>query len=145
MSASAAPGRAVTARGSCLCGAVRYRVEGPLRPVVACHCVQCRKTSGNFVAATSALQEDVILEREDGLRWYESSAQARRGFCGVCGSSLFWATSDSARLSLHAGALDEAEGLSLIGHIFCADKGGYYEIADGLPQRPGDDAKLTTQ
>ena len=40
-------------RGRCLCGAVNYRVDGPLRPVVACHCGQCQRTSGHFVAATS--------------------------------------------------------------------------------------------
>ena len=132
-------------RGACLCGAVRYRVEGPLRPVVACHCAQCRKTSGHYVAATSALKEHVVLEADGGLRWYRSSGSARRGFCAICGSSLFWETTESPRLSLHAGALEGAMGLTLAGHIFCADKGDYYEIADGLPQAPADDPSLTVQ
>jgi len=50
MSEQAAP----TARGRCLCGAVRYELRGPLRPVVACHCNMCRRTSGHFAAATAA-------------------------------------------------------------------------------------------
>ena len=41
-----------TTRGGCLCGAVTYELAGELRPVVACHCNQCRKTSGHYVAAT---------------------------------------------------------------------------------------------
>ena len=43
--------------GGCLCGAVRYRVAGPLRDVVACHCAQCRRSSGHFAAATAARYE----------------------------------------------------------------------------------------
>lgn len=127
--------------GSCLCGAVRYRVDGPLRPVVACHCTQCRKTSGHFVAATSARRETVTVTGE--VAWYHASAKARRGFCAICGSSLFW-DGPGTHLSIHAGTLDGATGLRQVGHIFCADKGDYYELADDLPQAPGRDPKLTT-
>ena len=130
------------ARGSCLCGAVRYAVHGPLRPVIACHCVQCRKTSGHHVAATSAPRESVVTEGE--VTWYASSPVARRGFCGVCGSNLFW-DGPGSHLSIFAGTLDGDPGVRLAGHIFCADKGAYYDIADGLPQAEADDPNLTTQ
>lgn len=129
-------------RGGCLCGAVTYRVNGPLRPVIACHCVQCRKTSGHFVAATSAAREAVTVTGE--VSWYQSSATARRGFCGTCGSSLFW-DGPGANLSIHAGSLDAPTGLRLAGHIYCANKGDYYEIADPLPCADQDDPALTTQ
>ena len=128
-------------KGSCLCGEVSYRVNGPLRPVVACHCGQCRKTTGHHVAATSAAREDVEITGD--VTWYRSSRTARRGFCGSCGSNLFW-DGPGANLSIFAGTLDGATGLSLIGHIYCADKGDYYEIADGLPQAAGRDPVLTT-
>ena len=49
------------ATGGCLCGAVKYQVTGVLRPVVACHCTQCQKTSGHHVAATSAPRENIAL------------------------------------------------------------------------------------
>lgn len=130
------------ARGSCLCGAVRYTVAGPLRPVIACHCTQCRKTSGHFVAATSAPRESVEITGE--VRWYRSSETSRRGFCPVCGSSLFW-DGPGVNLSIHAGTLDGDAGVRLAGHIFCADKGAYYQIADPLPQADGADPDLTTQ
>lgn len=128
--------------GGCLCGAVRYVVTGPLRPVVACHCMQCRRTSGHHVAATSAARGDLAITGE--VRWYTSSAEARRGFCPVCGSSLFW-DGGNGRLSIFAGTFDGDPGVRLAGHIFCADKGAYYEIADGLPQAAGDDPSLTTR
>ena len=78
-----------THAGGCLCGAVRYQVAGPLRPVVYCHCTQCRRNTGHYMAATAARHRDFRLTGEAQLRWYESSDAARRGFCGRCGSTLF--------------------------------------------------------
>ena len=127
--------------GSCLCGAVKFRVSGPLRPVVACHCEQCRKTSGHYVAATSAPRDAITIEGD--VTWYASSPTARRGFCGICGSSLFW-DGPGQNVSIHAGTLDGETGLSVTGHIFCADKGDYYEIDPDLPQFDGDDPGMTT-
>jgi Uncharacterized conserved protein len=135
----------MSARGSCLCGAVRYRVGGPLRPVIACHCTQCRKTSGHHVAATSAPRATVTVEGAEAIRWFESSPGVRRGFCGTCGAPLFWDKAACATLSIFAGTLDDAPGLALAGHIFCADKGTYYAVADGLPQAEGAHPALTTQ
>lgn len=125
-----------TATGGCLCGAVRYRVNGSLRDVLACHCSQCRRSSGHYVAATAASRDAVSIEGE--VSWYTSSPGVRRGFCGRCGSNLFWDQAGSAHLSIWAGSLDGPTGLRLKGHIFVADKGDYYIIEDGLPQHPGD-------
>lgn len=132
----------MTSRGGCLCGAVRYETEGPLRPVVACHCTQCRKTSGHHVAATSAPRDGMVIEGT--VQWYQSSPDARRGFCPVCGSNLFW-DGPGRHLSIFAGTLDAPSGLRLEGHIFCADKGDYYDIDDDLPKADGDDPDITTQ
>ncbi len=131
----------MTRTGGCLCGAVTYTVDGPLRPVIACHCRQCRKTSGHHVAATSCARGDIQITGE--VTWYASSDTARRGFCGICGSNLFW-DGAGANLSIFAGTLDTPTGLHLKAHIFCADKGDYYEIADGLPQAAQDDPAFTT-
>ena len=128
-------------RGSCLCGQVSYRVTGEMRPVIACHCRQCRKSSGHHVAATSAAREAVEIAGE--VAWYQSSDRARRGFCGTCGSNLFW-DGAGANLSIFAGTLEGDTGLVLAGHIYCADKGDYYEIPEGLPQADGYDPVLTT-
>ena len=120
----------VTARGGCLCGGVRYQTRGPLRGVIACHCSQCRKTSGHFVAATSVPTTRLELTESATLRWYVSSSTAERGFCARCGGNLFWRpTSPGAdTTSILAGTLDPPTGLSIVEHIFCADKSDYYEI-----------------
>ena len=59
--------------------------------------------------------------------------EARRGFCSRCGSHLFW-LSKADQMAILAASLDEPTGLKVGSHIFTADKGDYYEIADGLPQ-----------
>jgi len=118
-----------THRGSCLCGETAYAVRGPLRNVVACHCTQCRKQTGHYLAATSAAVADFDLLRGTHVRWYRSSPTARRAFCSNCGSVLFW-QADAApdRISITAGTLDGPTGLVTEGHIFCADQGDYYVI-----------------
>ena len=120
--------------GSCLCGAVKFRTRGPLRGVVYCHCSQCRKQTGHFLAATSSADRDLTIEENGALGWYAASEEARRGFCRTCGSVLFWKRNDADSVSIMAGAFDRPSGLKGESHIFVADKGDYYEICDGLPQ-----------
>ncbi|MGF1611134.1 MAG: GFA family protein [Kiloniellales bacterium] len=123
--------------GGCLCGGVRYRVAGPLRDVMNCHCSQCRRAHGHFAAYAAARTRDLVLLRQGGLAWYASSERARRGFCRICGASLFWQPSELDYVAIAAGSLDQPSGLRTRGHIYVADKGDYYEIADDLAQYPG--------
>ncbi len=120
--------------GSCLCGAVRYSIDGPVRDVVYCHCEQCRKTSGHFVAATACAKSQLIIHEERGLSWYKSSDDARRGFCCECGSSLFWETGRRSTISIMAGTLELPTRLTASSHIFVESAGDYYDLDDGLPQ-----------
>ncbi|QMU59926.1 MAG: GFA family protein [Boseongicola sp.] len=128
--------------GGCNCGAIRYEIKGPLRPVIACHCEQCRKTSGFHVAATSAAKSDIVITGDP--TWFHASDTARRGFCPTCGSNLFW-DGPGANLSIFAGTINSPTGLTLKGHIYCADKGDYYDLSDDLPKAPGDHPDLTTK
>ncbi len=123
-----------THTGSCLCGSVRFRITGVLREVVACHCTQCRKQSGHYYAATNAADENLNIEDDGSLAWYQSSNDAKRGFCSACGSALFWKLDSDPFTSVLAGSFDKPTGLKLSRHIFVSDKGDYYEIGDGLPQ-----------
>jgi hypothetical protein len=125
-----------TVTGGCLCGGVRYSVKGPLRDVVACHCSQCRRTSGHYVAATGAPTKDVTLLSSDTLTWYASSDRAERGFCRHCGGHLFWRPTkgDRSWTSIMAGSVDPPTHLKTVQHIFVADKSDYYTINDGAPQ-----------
>lgn len=120
--------------GSCYCGAVTYEVVGELRPSVACHCTQCRKTSGHYWSATQVPTENLRITKDEGLKWFRSSETARRAFCTECGSSLFWELDGEGATSIGSGTLDGSSGIRQVKHIYVADKGDYYDIADGLPQ-----------
>lgn len=121
--------------GSCLCGGVTFTLDKPLRNSVACHCIQCRKTSGHYVSATQVPPGQLHITRDETLTWYRSSPEAERGFCNRCGSSLFWRhEADNGAVSVMTGTLDGHTGITTEKHIFTAFKGDYYELADGLPQ-----------
>jgi hypothetical protein len=120
--------------GACLCGAVRFRVEGPLREVVFCHCGQCRRQTGLYYASTNAADADLTVVGRGDITWYQSSEHGRRGFCRHCGSALFWKYEGQDHTSIQAGSLDMPTRLARGYHIFCADKGDFYQIDDGLPR-----------
>jgi hypothetical protein len=121
------------ATGGCLCGAVRYVVAGPLRDVVVCHCGRCRRTHGHVAAYSACARADLVVQERGALRWYEADGRAR-GFCGVCGASLFWRAEGRPTISVAAGTLDAPTGLRTVAHIFTADQGDYYAI-DGDGER----------
>lgn len=98
-----------------------------------CHCGQCRKQSGHLWSSAYASEERVTIKGP--VSWYHASDTAKRGFCQRCGSFLFWKAHDEDTISFSLGSLEEPTGLALERHIFVADKGDYYEITDGLPQR----------
>ncbi len=120
--------------GSCLCGRVSFVVSGGLKPPDACHCVQCRKHSGHYFASTDVPKAAVAITGDENLTWYQSSAKVRRGFCSTCGSSLFFDPPARDWIGIAMGAFDAPTSTHLERHIFVAEKGDYYAIADGLPQ-----------
>lgn len=119
--------------GRCLCGEIAFDVAGTPKGASVCHCSQCRKQSGHLWASAYVPRPDLTIKGP--VAWFEASPNAKRGFCRRCGSSLFWAAYDEDTISFALGALDGPTGLSLAKHIFVADKGDYYEIADSVPQQ----------
>jgi hypothetical protein len=123
-------------KGSCLCGAVRFEVTGALAAPTACHCSQCRRQSGHFWAATDVKRNALTVHGAEAVTWFHASEPVRRGFCSTCGSFLFWDPLGRDTIAVAMGAFELPTGTRLGRHIFVADKGDYYEIADGLPQNP---------
>jgi len=121
--------------GSCLCGAVRYEVRGPLRDVLLCHCGMCRKTHGHIGAYSAAPREALSIVEDRGLAWHRSSNVAQRGFCRECGATLFWQGDDRPMTSIAAGTLDAPTGLKTVLQIYVNHAGDYYEIDERIPQR----------
>ena len=121
-------------KGSCNCGSITWEAVGELRPIVACHCSQCRKQSGFYFAATAAT-DDRLTIKGDTLKWYQSSPEAKRGFCSECGSALFWKNRERDFTSILAGSIDGDSGLEIVEHICVEDKPDWYEITDGKSVR----------
>ena len=120
--------------GRCLCGAVRYAVTGPLRPVIDCHCERCRRFSGHYLAATSAAVPDVTVEDPSHqLTWFPVPG-AEYGFCRTCGGSLFWRGESSPDvLSICAGTLEPPTGLATTEAIWVSHASDYFTRPD-LPE-----------
>lgn len=128
----------VSASGSCLCGAVRYRVHGALRPVVYCHCTQCRKAQGSaFAASVPVARADFeLVSGLATLKAYRASPDKARWFCGECGSPIYSALDGGGFVRIRAGTLDDPVDLRPSAHIFTSNQASWFEITDGLPRFP---------
>ena len=126
-----------TAKGSCLCGNVRFEYSGNLGPVTLCHCSQCRKTSGTAFATNSQVDKSgfKILEGNDFIKEYESSPGKYRAFCSNCGSPIY-SRRDSIpeKLRIRLGTLDTETDEKPSFHIFVSSKAEWDTIFDDLPQ-----------
>lgn len=113
------------ATGSCLCGSVSFAIHGPLRDVSYCHCAMCQRASSHHVAYTACELQALVLADRRKLKWYRSSPGARRGFCGRCGSQLFWEPAHGKHVSVSAGSLDQPTGLRPGEHIYTEQVADY--------------------
>lgn len=123
--------------GSCLCGAVQIEIlERPDHAPEACHCKQCRKQSGHVLAAMNVKRDTLRVYGDAKVTWYKSSDKVERGFCSICGSTLFWKpTIDGYQYTAVAmGVFETPTGMKLSKHTFVGEKGDYYDIADGVRQ-----------
>jgi hypothetical protein len=120
--------------GSCLCGAVRYQVDGPLARMTHCHCSMCRKVHGAAFAtyATGGTSRFAWIAGEDAITHFASSRGVDRAFCRHCGSVVPSRFADT--LALPAGNLDGDPGVRPSAHIFTAQAAPWHHIADDLPQ-----------
>ena len=129
----------VMIEGSCLCGAVKYEIEGELGPIVFCHCSMCRKAQGSAFAANAPVDTARfrLVSGAGTLRSYRSSPGKERCFCGTCGSPVFSRRDDSPDvLRLRIGTLDTRIAARPSAHIFVGSKAEWYEIHDNLPRHP---------
>ena len=125
--------------GSCLCGAVKYQIDGELGPIVCCHCSMCRKAQGTAFATNAPVEAARfrITHGEQALRPYSSSPGKWRCFCSICGSPLFSKTeSHPGTIRLRIGTLDSKIPARPTAHIHVASKAEWFDILDGLPQHP---------
>lgn len=122
--------------GSCLCGAVRFEVEGDFERFYLCHCERCRKDTGSAHAANLFATGARLRWRsgEENLRSFAlPGTRHRRSFCAVCGSALPDLQMDGALLVVPAGSLDTPLALAPDAHIFTASRAGWDHELERIP------------
>ena len=117
------------AEGGCLCGAVRFELREPVESSVHCHCAMCRRWCGGpFMALECGT--DITIDGEDAITVYDSSPWAERGFCGKCGTNLFYRLKQSQQYFLTAGLFDDATGFVFESQVFVDERPPYYDFAN---------------
>ncbi len=124
-------------KGSCLCGSIRYTIDGELSEFGYCHCRSCRKASGSAHGANAGVERAQLkLNDPSGfIKEFESSPGKFRVFCSNCGSPLhayLAATPSVTRIRL--GTLDTPLSKSPKAHTFVSDKASWDVIQGELPQ-----------
>ena len=124
--------------GSCLCGKLGFSAKLPTLWVAHCHCSLCQKNAGATLVTWAGFNEaDVIIDDSDKiLTWYSATENAYRGFCGECGSTLFF---KSARWpgELHITVVNIHQPLDREpqAHVYWSSHQPWLPIADDLPKK----------
>lgn len=120
--------------GSCFCNAVRFTVAGPPSTVCVCHCAMCRRSVGAASVPWATFRREV-LTIEGAPTWFQSSEHARRGFCGACGTSLFFETRhEPHEIDIAVAALHQADKVPPRYHAWTPSKLAWETIGDSLPR-----------
>ncbi|HEY0964766.1 MAG TPA: GFA family protein [Candidatus Paceibacterota bacterium] len=117
--------------GACGCGAITFTAEGDIVGVVSCHCKFCQRLHGNYNPMVIVEKGDFALRSADSLEWYDSSNEARRGFCRLCGSALFKEQKSGSKILISIGSLDDTSGWKNTKNVFTEEAGAYYEMPNG--------------
>jgi hypothetical protein len=120
--------------GGCHCGAIRYETADEAIHHSLCHCLDCRKAAGAPAVAWALAPADQVTIT-GGPVWYASSEHGRRGFCGVCGTGLFY-TNDvifPGQIDVQSATLDDPDAIPLQGQIQIAERIGWMGHLEQLP------------
>ena len=119
---------------SCLCGAVRWQLEGPFEWMAHCHCSRCRKAHGSaFATYVSSPAAGFSCSGQEHVARYEAPGGGPRAFCETCGS-VVPSEPTGASVVTPAGNLLADPGVRPGAHIFVGSKASWYTIADELPR-----------
>ncbi len=122
--------------GGCLCGAVRFEIEGAFDRFFLCHCSRCRNGTGSANASN-------LFSDPARLTWLSGAEQVRsftvagarhsRSFCAICGSALPQ-QQPTGRLEVPAGSLDSPVSLRPVAHIFCGSRADWDHDLEAVPR-----------
>jgi len=121
--------------GRCLCGAIRYPIDGSSRRATHCHCLHCRRASGAAFVTWVEFRASEFTIVSGAPSRYESRPQVTRQFCGQCGTQLTYQHADEPRaIDVTACSLDDVDAVSPEDHVWCDRMVPWVKLSDGLPR-----------
>jgi len=124
-------------KGACLCGKVKYEIDGKPRWMYQCHCGKCRAATGAPFATNMIVDAEKfrLVAGKECLTAFESSPQKFRYFCASCGSPIYSHGEKTKHVvSVRSGTLSEDPGVRVAYHAFTGSRAAWDEIRDDLPQ-----------
>jgi len=129
----------VAIAGGCLCGAVRYACQQAPVDIGYCHCRMCQRASGAPVVAWAEFPPEAFSYTRGAPRTFQSSTDARREFCGDCGSQLlFRDTAEAKSVDINVGTLDDPGQVAPRYHIWTESQLAWFKVDDSLPRHKQD-------
>ena len=120
--------------GGCLCGAVRYRISGPIDAVCHCHCSICRRSSGGIVVTWVSVAADRLAVTKGEAAVYRSSEHGERSFCPRCGAQLtFRSSRHPADVDVTLATLDHVEDHPADRHVWTKSRLAWLRLDEHLP------------
>ena len=122
-------------QGSCLCGRIRFEIDGPLAGIQLCHCSQCRRAQGGAFATNLPVETRNFRLLAGEPKSYESSPGKERLFCGDCGAPIFSRTAAvPGMVRVRAGLIAEPVETKAVFHFHVSSQASWLPITDSLPQ-----------
>lgn len=126
--------------GGCLCGAVRYRFQGPPDYSAHCHCRSCQRALGAGFATWCGLKEENFEVTKGQIKDCQTSPGVERGFCGNCGTSLTYVAKGevsgedwTGQVAILVPTLDDPSIVSPTAHVYVSHRQPWVKLDDGLP------------
>lgn len=120
--------------GGCLCGAIRYRLEGEPLVSATCQCRSCRKASAAAVVPWLHLDLDRFHIATGHPAEFESSPGVTRTFCARCGTPLtYWRKDYGPTIDVTTCSLDDPEAYPPAVHVWTSHALAWVKLTDGLP------------
>lgn len=124
-----------TLEGGCLCGAIRYRLDGEIEESAYCHCRTCQRQSGAPVVAWFAIAPASFAYTKGKPKGHRASDRATREFSGDCGTYLLFREDDAtASLGVNTATLDDPAQVPPTFHIWHESHISWFDTADTLPR-----------
>lgn len=119
--------------GGCQCGAVRFRVEGPLGRAGICHCRMCQKAFGSWGAPLVTVPVANLTWTREKPDAFRSSPVVARGFCSRCGTPLYMLEDGFDYYDIAIGTLDDPEAAPPTEQVGIESKLSWFDRLPSLP------------